>query len=383
MKVTLRHLLQVVAVILFLIQMKIAIEKYLSNPTVAKISHKKYQEVQPPTITICPADQYDHFASKNLGYRLRYDFLIGNVSAGYATWGGVRNISFNESRKLLFKANFDGVFADDDDDKILKLIEKFILPYGHCKQIENIKNLEKIYIHTNTTDLKIFVTDPAKSYYYRLSETSIEGDSLHLAPDLNFTIKHRLKYTLELEETHLDKDKEGEHCDDYGAGTYATYADCIEIKMRERFIPLLGCMPPWMSPTNQCQGIVEDHYGYENKTDMHHLITIMESANDYSFQHCPVPCIKTRIHSKFSSDIINIYGHSRIEIQFRSGVRVHSSVSSYDFMALIVEIGSSLGLWLGLSAVGLFDVIMASYQQVTSWIKEKKQQGTSGTGNTL
>ena len=35
-----------------------------------------------------------------------------------------------------------------------------------------------------------------------------------------------------------------------------------------------------------------------------------------------------------------------------------TKVLAYDFSQLLVEIGSSLGLWLGLSVVGMFDLVV-------------------------
>ena len=46
--------------------------------------------------------------------------------------------------------------------------------------------------------------------------------------------------------------------------------------------------------------------------------------------------------------------------------KVESVVLAYGFDDLLVEIGSSLGLWLGLSVVGMFDVFVPSF----AWLKK-------------
>ena len=43
----------------------------------------------------------------------------------------------------------------------------------------------------------------------------------------------------------------------------------------------------------------------------------------------------------------------------------------YDFADLIVEIGSCLGLWLGLSLLGLFDVVTIAIKHVIGGLSEK------------
>ena len=36
-------------------------------------------------------------------------------------------------------------------------------------------------------------------------------------------------------------------------------------------------------------------------------------------------------------------------------------MQAYDMFDLVVEVGSSLGLWIGLSAIGLFDLALQFY----------------------
>ena len=44
-------------------------------------------------------------------------------------------------------------------------------------------------------------------------------------------------------------------------------------------------------------------------------------------------------------------------------------VLAYDLIALLVETGSCLGLWLGLSVVGVFDILVIVASQVKKLIK--------------
>ena len=348
-----------------------AITKYVSNPTVSTITHKQFREVRPPpVVTICPVNQFDWFAAKELGYTFKSDFLTGKVSKGLVNWGGARNSSFEESKRLLFKANFDHIYVDGIS--VMDLVDKFILPHGHCKQIVNMDQADDVInIYTNTTELEVFVTDPAKSSYFRISESSFEGDKLHLHPTHNTSVKHQRFYSLNLDETHLDKSQKGQECHDYGTGEFATYADCIENELRKEYLPLLGCMVPWMSQTYQCRGLIEDKFDFVNNSGLDLLMEKIERTYDWPSKLCLVPCIQTRIKSKLSRELVTINEDNFIEIHFESSVMVLSSVSSYDFMALVVEVGSSLGLWLGLSALGLFDVVVLSYRKVTGWFKKK------------
>ena len=57
-------------------------------------------------------------------------------------------------------------------------------------------------------------------------------------------------------------------------------------------------------------------------------------------------------------EITNFPKYSLLNVEFDKDVQVHKRVYSYDAFSLIVELGSALGLWVGLSALGLLDIII-------------------------
>ena len=46
------------------------------------------------------------------------------------------------------------------------------------------------------------------------------------------------------------------------------------------------------------------------------------------------------------------------EFKFADVVTVETEINGYDSFRLIVEVGSSLGLWLGLCIIGIFDLVI-------------------------
>ena len=62
-------------------------------------------------------------------------------------------------------------------------------------------------------------------------------------------------YNLKLKKTSvLTGDRS---CIDYPTDNYKNYADCIEDENEKEIIPELGCMVPWMSAKNQCEGHIK------------------------------------------------------------------------------------------------------------------------------
>ena len=45
-------------------------------------------------------------------------------------------------------------------------------------------------------------------------------------------------------------------------------------------------------------------------------------------------------------------------LYFEETIEVGMVVYAYDFVSLLVEMSSSLGLWLGLSVLGVFDILV-------------------------
>ena len=73
---------------------------------------------------------------------------------------------------------------------------------------------------------------------------------------------------------------------------------------------------------------------------------------------CKLPC--NQVH--FAIQTVKKRNHRNLKInalvvQFEDNVEVLAEHNNYNVFDLMVEVGSSLGLWIGLSALGIFDLI--------------------------
>ena len=64
-------------------------------------------------------------------------------------------------------------------------------------------------------------------------------------------------------------------------------------------------------------------------------------------------------------------GLTTLELRFKKTVRVEKKVVVYTWFNFIVDVGSSLGLWLGLSALGITDLAIEAFMVVRKWLKLK------------
>ena len=57
-------------------------------------------------------------------------------------------------------------------------------------------------------------------------------------------------------------------------------------------------------------------------------------------------------------NLVNYIGEANLILHPQHEVKVFKDIYSYDAVNLVVDLGSALGLWLGLSALGIFDLII-------------------------
>ena len=190
-------------------------------------------------------------------------------------------------------------------------------------------------------------------------------DSESLKENYIETSKFVIKYFgIDFEEIHL-LEKSGE-CTNYGDDAeFKTYADCVANDQEKLFQPILGCMVPWLaSPGNPniCKGRVpksqiskESQILYRNG---HNELFTSKGFKISDYSHaCLKPCIQLQVNSKLKSTEYEVM-ESGISLHFTKTVKVTRYVESYGLFDLVVEVGSSLGLWIGLSALGIFDLLL-------------------------
>ena len=80
----------------------------------------------------------------------------------------------------------------------------------------------------------------------------------------------------------------------------------------------------------------------------------------HDFKFCPKPCktVKTQVSKSMTSGLMEQRNQSRIvTINFKSTVEVIKSVKKINVLAVINDVGSSMGLWLGVSTFSIFKLL--------------------------
>ena len=88
------------------------------------------------------------------------------------------------------------------------------------------------------------------------------------------------------------------------------------------------------------------------------------------FKRCLPPCktIKSKLW-QVSYRSNHKYG-AVFEARSKEWATVHTQVYSYDILSLTVDLGSALGLWMGLSCLSILDYILDNGLLLTKYLKK-------------
>ena len=75
-------------------------------------------------------------------------------------------------------------------------------------------------------------------------------------------------------------------------------------------------------------------------------------------QSCTKPCREIKAISTLKRSVkAEFWDDNKINLNFKKTVKVTRYQKAYGVFELVVDVGSSLGLWIGLSVLGVFDLI--------------------------
>ena len=241
-----------------------------------------------------------------------------------------------------FKSEFKSEFRD----------EVIFLPsYGFCKSIFVYNPNFEISISSRFS-FYILITDPKYSSYIMPDLTSMKGNAIvaNVGKEYFFDVNIRiLKICIEVDTT--------------------TFKTCVDDRIQNVFLPTLGCIPPWLSDRNQCNG----HYPFNFTDDTKYsenYVTPAQTVKNIEEEHmCKKLCVFTTTEPRLRYlKELSSNKRTTAHISFQKEVSVTEKIPDYDFFKFVIDIGSSLGLRLGLSILGLWDLLTDTIQ----WLRSSK-----------
>ena len=177
-----------------------------------------------------------------------------------------------------------------------------------------------------------------------------------------------LDYNVQLSET-ADMSG-GDTCVEYPAKDYNNYAHCVDQEIAGKTQSVFGYGLPFITKSGgePIQRLPEHDstVGW-----LEHLALVSYGGVKYQSEHCLPPCTMLTAYTELqqSSSAASGVNYSALYLFFDEIIHVKTTVVAYGPTSLLVEIGSCLGLWLGLSVVGVFDMTITMFEKGVSSLK--------------
>ena len=131
-----------------------------------------------------------------------------------------------------------------------------------------------------------------------------------------------------------------------------SYGDCIYIVLRDYLFNSYSCYPPWFeaSEEKQCETDVPMEDFKEKVRDQiwNDIYSFASGIELDLMKQCLPPCYQVKLTwEETFSTTSNKYAFLDIFDNVES-IRTKKAVYSFDIFMLMVELGSALGLWLGM-----------------------------------
>ena len=337
--------------------------KYLSKPIVQQHSKTSLHDIERPIIYVCQENQFKYSESPNYGYQYQKHFTSGNIGNGNFSWKGKHgNLSYRELQKRLYQYNYTNPnlnvweYVNETWIEPRSEPELFYIPaYGFCMKLKH-DYVPSVAIG-GEKDFTFLIADPSTANRLKISYVGNGIASLVQNPDKTYDyFTYRMDITL-----YNAYVFEGMECRDYSK-IGSSYGECIENIMEKKLIEWYGCIAPWFPKNTSlvCEEDIEmkinDKMTMVNAVDQLHMLI---SGQDLSiFSTCLKPCLTMDLKLRLVHKVSNMVDNGGAEISLNDEVVVHTAVIAYDMFNLVVDLGSALGLWLGLSALSIFDTIL-------------------------
>ena len=336
--------------------MQKAVLKYISKPLVTERSIEPIKTIQKPLIYVCQENQFNYSRAHELGYAGHTSFLTGKLNGtDKPTWlGNSKNKSYDDIEQDLFSYNYTGF-------SLFVAVKEpiFIQSHGYCQQVLNfsLNSIQDIFSHH---PIRIFILDPHQSTQLRIEQNLGQTSTLFAGNNRNEFIVYKLVYILQDDSIH-----DGLKCTDYRR-IASSYDSCLYHNVLQKLHDWYGCVPIWFPYKNEKCSLSNNPLKNETVHYIFDLVNLLEIKTD-----CKPSCLRLEIKLQEVQKLSNYPTHAVIQLMHEKQLKVLKTVYAYDGFSLIVELGSALGLWLGMSAVGLLDIIIENWIGIHQAIAKK------------
>ena len=360
--------MQIICLVLSIIQIAFAISRVVNKPIMTSMETQNLKTLNRPIkITVCKTNQFSIHRFHSMGYGRLIEFFSGNVSSGgVLSWtGALGNMTFIETLHYLYQGNVANIEFETPNGPIAT---KFLPFNGFCKIYETLprKYVQIEFQNCKESDTYIVsIYDDAAANSFQLA--SMTGGRIML--DSCKTRKF-VDYNVKLAETRDTSG--GDKCVEYPSKYFDSYAACIDAEIIGKTEPVFGYGLPFF--TNSSGKPIRRLPSHQNTIEWLENIVFMSFGGVlYQPENCLPPCTKLTAYAELQRSPVTDFNFT-LYLYFDERFEVKTTMIAYGPESLLVEIGSCLGLWLGLSVIGFFEIAIKAFERGTHGLRHTRME---------
>ncbi len=292
------------------------------------------------------------------------DFIKGKLDdTDYYTWNGkYSNISYQEIQDAIYNKDYSNTVAwnsktgDLPDYNFVDTEMIYFAPLGFCL---NILSTKKFTAVKNTEKSVLYLVDPLANN--KLGFLGSNFAKISFGPtDLGYFEYVVFEIKIEIQDHSIF---DGKTCTDYERmGT--SYDSCVVNRIETFLLEWFKCLPPWFPENNTLayeKGKVIQ-INDDNMTMINQIAKFLTGIEMDTVKLCLPPCRTMTFKLQEIKHSGNKINDAYAQVIYKDVMIVNKDVYAYDMFSLVVDLGSSLGLWLGLSALSIFDTLVEFYK---------------------
>ena len=349
---------------LFVYQFQYSIYKLVNVPIIQLASSSTFEEINKPLIYLCQDGQFNYATAREKGYSSLTGFTTGHLDKtdNYSWNGKYGNSTYQELKDLFYQADYTDVNSHiSNTNDLFHTIQPAkqelfaFYPKGNCLHITPTQTIAWV---TSSKRSTLFILDPVRVPKFGITGSNFGRISLGPTGNGYFEgMTYKLQIIIDDKSIH-----DGVTCNNYEKNSYE---DCVTNVLEKGMMKCYGCLPPWFShDTNlTCKEgkmlVISDiEKQHEIKNEFYKLNTGLKMK---LMKPCLPPCIKMRFSLEEVDHYYNRLDNSQVQLRIKNDVTIYTDKYAYDMFNLVIDLGSSLGLWLGLSALSIVETFIEFY----------------------
>ena len=374
-----RMLILFISFMMFIWQASVAVGNLMDQPVVDLTERLSIADIDNLLISICPLDQWNATKLQQYGYNSEQSLLAGvnSLDISVIAWGAQYNLTFAELVGRVSKFNLNEPDIRSLHNNIEEKVEyeiRFYPMHGYCYDLVNITTHGELRIDTKYPQYQeaaVYITDKKLRTKNTVFAESHKGSKIILQNGWEQEFVVKVEQLSNFDPRNPDDCKEYDH---------DAYEKCIDVELQKIWKPLFNCNPPWVSSKDQCDDVIDitqinmnsdkkhEQKGMETLMGIFHMTTYPTYPAKES---CTKPCTVTQptiFYGKERKIEYNIA--SSLVLNFGDQVVYTTKKLAYGPSDFLIDMGSSLGLWFGLSVFGITDLGIMAFRRVKK-IKHK------------